>query len=73
MLWARCTDGALIRGPYFKKKGMTKDEMWDGITDSMDMSLSKFKEMVEDRGVWSTAAVGLQRVRYDLVTEKQPL
>ena len=28
----------------------------DGIIDSMDMSLSKFQEMVKDRGAWWTAA-----------------
>ena len=31
---------------------MTEDEIVDGITDSMDMSLSKFQEMVKDRGAW---------------------
>ena len=31
-----------------EEKGMTEDEM-DGITDSMDISLSKFWEMVKDR------------------------
>ena len=28
---------------------MTEDEMLDGITDSMDMSLSEFWDMVKDR------------------------
>ena len=32
-----------------EEKGMTEDEMLDGITDSMDMILSQFWEMVKDR------------------------
>ena len=27
----------------------------DGVTDSMDMSLSKLQEMVKDRGAWHAA------------------
>ena len=30
----------------------------DSITDSMDMNLSKFQEIVEDRGAWCPAAHG---------------
>ena len=36
-----------------------------GITDSMDMNLSKHQEILEDRGAWHVQSTGLQRVRHD--------
>ena len=41
----------------------------DGITNSMDMSLSKRQGLVIDREAWRAVIHGLQRIRQDLATE----
>ena len=43
----------------------------DDITNSMDMSLSKLREMVKDNKPGVLQSMGVQRVKHDLETEQQ--
>ena len=63
MLTANLLENILILGKIEDKKrsGQQRMRWFDGITDSMDMSLSKLQGIVTDRETWHAADYGVAK------------
>ena len=53
-----------------RRRGQQRMRWLNNITDSMDMNLNKFQDIVKDGGACHAAVHGWQRIGHDLLTEQ---
>ena len=54
-----------------RRRGQKRMRWLDGITDSVDISLSKLREIVKDREAWHATIHGITRIQTQLSDEQE--